>query len=74
MNKNITVICSGQEFKVEEVAGTIYVHKTAAADGAGLKIPEIIASLTSQEASCLARALLTVVGEEPNLEPIERVR
>lgn len=74
MSKSLTVVCNGQEFKVEEVVGTIYVHRTRVILGSPiLQLPETIVAVSPEEASYLAAAIRTIIGEDKPLEPKERI-
>lgn len=74
MSKSITVVCRGQELKVEEVVGTFYIHKTKVVLGSPiLQLPETVIAVSPEEASYLAAALRTLLGEDKPLEPKERI-
>lgn len=78
MSKKSTVYCRGQKYDVEEVGGTLYIHRTPTPDPGARGVQsfqpsELIFSGSDEEANCIAQAILTVTGHSKPLAPIEKV-
>jgi len=75
----MTVQCRGQKYDVEDVGGTVYIHRTPTPDPGARGVQsfqqsELIFSGSSEEASYIAGAIRTVIGEATPLQPKEKIQ
>ena len=78
MSKKLTVHCRDSKFDVEDVGGTIYIHRTPTPDPTlrhvqQVQPTEMIFSGSEEEANYIANAILTVTGHSKPLEPKEKI-
>lgn len=79
MSKKLTVQCRGLKYDVEEVGGTVYIHRTPTPDPGARGVQsfqpsELIFNGSPEEANYIAQAILTTTGHSKPLEPKEKVQ
>lgn len=71
-HNKMTVHLHGQKVVVSNVGDTIHIQRHFDTTGGRVDVPETLFSITPEEASYIAGAIRTVIGEATPLEPIER--
>ncbi len=74
----MNVVCRDQEIHIEELNGTVYIHRASTTKdfrGQAVQHPvELLFSISPEEASLLASTIRIVLGQEQVLEPKEKVQ